>query len=487
MLSVPIDTGSSVPMYEQIYSFIKNEIKEGRLKEGQKLPSARSLSTHLTISRNTVDMAYSQLVSEGFLYAVPKSGYYVASISSLASISSTPVIKKPAVKEAGPTFSYDFSPFAIDINSFPYNAWRKLSKNCMNEYNNELFLLGDNRGDEALRTAITGYLYSSRGVNCSPEQIVVGAGTDYLLLLLTKLLSRHKPAVVAMENPTYKRAYEVFTSMQIKVLPVELDRSGIQVDKLMETDADIVYVTPSHQYPLGVVMPVKRRQELLSWASLKKDRYVIEDDYDSEFRYKGKPIPALKGMDLKGKVIYLGTFSRAIAPAIRIGYMVLPEELLLPYRKQFGMFASTVSRVDQYIITHFISDGYFERHLNKIRTLYKNKHDLLLQALKIFHSSIIIEGEYAGLHLIVYFKTSLTEKELINMAADKGIRLYGLSSHYIPTNLLDDQRAAARLNAKHHNLPGILLGFANLSEEEIKKGTVALYEAINRVLDIRQI
>ncbi|SHO49735.1 MocR-like pyridoxine biosynthesis transcription factor PdxR [Anaerocolumna xylanovorans] len=472
MLSVPIDLESPVPMYEQIYSYIKNDIKDGRLTERSKLPSARSLATHLNISRNTVDMAYSQLVSEGYIESVPKSGFYVAAVSALASIPLMPLNRKENKKEEKKSFLYDFSPFAIDINSFPHNIWRKLSKDCMNEYNNELFLLGDSKGDESLRNAIAGYLYSSRGVICSPEQIIVGAGTDYLLLLLSKLFSVQKtdnPVIIAMENPTYKRAYEIFTTgMQFEVLPVGLDQNGIRVDKLSGSKADVVYVTPSHQYPLGLVMPVKRRQELLSWASLKNERYIIEDDHDSEFRYKGKPIPALKGMDSLGKVIYLGTFSRAIAPAIRVGYMVLPEELLTLYKKHLGMFASTVSRVDQYIITHFLADGYFERHLNKIRTLYKNKHDLLLQALKIFQNKIILEGEHAGLHLVVYFKTSLTEKELLDLACSGGIKLYGLNRHYIVPGA--------------NTLPGILLGYANLSEDEIKKGTLALYEILKDFL-----
>lgn len=484
MLSVPIDTESAVPMYEQIYSYIKNEIKDDRLYKGSKLPSARSLAAHLSISRNTVDMAYSQLVSEGYIESIPKSGFYVAAVSALASIPTMPVIKKEAGKQVKQSCQYDFSPFAIDINSFPYNTWRKLSKDCMSEYNNDLFLLGDSRGDESLRTAIAGYLYSSRGVICSAEQIIVGAGTDYLLLLLSRLFYRkkldflaasfdttdtcHTENVIAMENPTYKRAYEIFIGMQFEVLPIELDQNGICVDRLFKTDADIVYVTPSHQYPLGIVMPVKRRQELLAWAALKKERYIIEDDHDSEFRYKGKPIPALKSMDSFEKVIYLGTFSRAIAPAIRVGYMVLPEELMLLYKKYLGMFSSTVSRVDQYIITHFLTDGYFERHLNKIRTLYKNKHDLLLQTLKIFQDKVIIEGENAGLHLVVYFKTSLSEAELLSLAADAGIKLYGLNRHYITPNT--------------NSLPGILLGYANLSENEITTGVASLYETIKHHL-----
>ncbi len=491
MLTINLNTNSSLPMYEQIYAYIKNEIKTGNLPYHYKLPSTRSLAANLGVSRNTIDMAYAQLVSEGYLETVPKSGYYVAMVSDLMHITATPAPVPQPVLKLKMSFQYDFSPFTIDINSFPYNIWRKLSKNCMNEYNNDLFLLGDKQGDKSLRAAIGRYLHESRGVNCSASQIIIGAGADYLLQLLSQLFqyvemspaledeipinhisnpgSTVEKIIIATENPTYKQAYKIFTGLHYSVIPIDLDQNGIRIQPLTESRANIVYVTPSHQYPLGIVMPIKRRMELLQWADKAPDRYIIEDDHDSEFRYKGKPIPALQGIDSSGKVIYLGTFSRAVAPAIRIGYMVLPKNLLELYKQNLYYYSSTVSRVDQNIITHFITDGYFERHLNKMRKLYKGKHDLLIQSLKIFKDKLTIEGENGGLHLLLRFLSNASEQEIIETAARKSIKIYGLSEHYIT-------------KPEPHSPPSILLGYANIPEGNIQAGITALYEALKDYL-----
>ena len=274
----------------------------------------------------------------------------------------------------------DFSPRGIDLEGFPYATWRKISRAVLKEEDRDLFLKGDPQGDLILREAIREYLHAARGVNCDASQIIIGAGNEYLLMLLSQLLG--KDAVIAMEDPTYRQAYRVLSGMGHKVLPVGIDKNGFCVKELEDQTAQAAYVMPSHQFPTGIVMPVKRRQELLSWAGELPGRYLIEDDYDSEFRYKGKPIPALQGMDQTGSVVYMGTFSKAIAPAIRVGYMVLPESLLSVYRKKGRFYSSTVSRVDQRILANFISGGYFERHLNRMREIYKGKHDVLLGALK---------------------------------------------------------------------------------------------------------
>lgn len=501
MFTINIDSSSSFPMYEQIYEYIKNEIKSGLLPPKSKLPSTRSLAIHMQVSRNTIDMAYSQLLSEGYIESIPKSGYYVSMVSELTNITVKKTTVVPVKSKKEPAYGYDFSPYAIDINSFPYNIWRKLSNTFMNDNNNDIFLLGNNQGDEGLRAAIGRYLHDSRGVNCTTEQIIVGAGADYLLQLLAQILQysssnktmNENSAVtdetvhnneyginnynngffgnIAMENPTYMQAYKIFKTMHYKVTPISLDSSGISMEHLAKTDSNIVYVTPSHQYPLGIVMPIKRRLELLQWANSSPDCYIIEDDHDSEFRYKGKPIPSLQGMDSSSKVIYLGTFSRAIAPAIRIGYMVLPEKLLEVYKRNFNFYSSTVSRVDQNIMKSFIEGGYFERHLNKIRKIYKNKHDLLMHSLKIFGDEICIEGENAGLHLVIRINSKLTEKEIMDLAAINSIKLYGLNEHYIPD--------AVTKNTIHNPLPPtILLGYANIPEEDIKKGIEKLYNII---------
>lgn len=465
MLTIHLNTKSKTPLYDQIYTYIKNEIRSGSIPYQAKLPSTRSLATHLQVSRNTVDMAYSQLVSEGYIESKSKSGYYVCQIAEMLAIPKNRTPEQVTVENKKPTYTYDFSPFAIDIHHFPFNTWRKLSRECLNNSNNDLFLLGPKQGDMEFRESIQKYLHESRGVQCHKDQIIVGAGVDYLLQLLVQLLqSLSSPCKIAMENPTYIQAYHIFRGLGVSTCCIPLDSSGIRIDSLKLSGANVTYVTPSHQYPLGIVMPIKRRQALLQWANEATNRYIIEDDHDSEFRYKGKPIPALQGLDPNGKVIYMGTFSRAIAPAIRVGYLVLPQTLLELYHSKYNYYASTVSRIDQTILTEFIRGGYFERHLNKMRKNYKGKHDILIQALKIFKNKVTIKGEHAGLHLVVTFHLPLTEEELIEKASKSSIKLYGLKKFFISFN-----------DSKNYE-PTILLGYANLSEDDIVMGIEQLYK-----------
>ncbi len=463
MLTVPLDAESDTPLYEQIYNYIKKEIINGSLSYQDKLPSSRSLAANLQISRNTVDLAYGQLVSEGYIVSVPKSGYYVCRIGSLMHLGDS---RKP-VPEPRPanrnTIRYDFNPFAIDIANFPYEIFRRLSRNVLNESNHELFLSGDRQGDPDFRSAIAKYLHVSRGAACTPDSIVVGAGTGYLLQLLFGLLSdpAGQPRLVAFENPTFMKACQIAATLGHQTTALPLDSEGLRVDALEASGADIAYITPSHQYPIGTIMSVRRRMDLLDWAAAAPGRYIIEDDHDSEFRYKGRPIPPLQGMDTTGRVIYMGTFSRAVTPALRAGYMVLPEELLARYKKEFSCYSCTVSRFDQAILTDFITLGHFERHLNRMRTIYRAKHDLLLKSLRMFGTEIRITGEHAGLHLTVGFLRERSQEELIQKAEKAGIRLYGLNEHYI--------------EPVPEHIPTLLIGFANLREEEITAGIRLLY------------
>ena len=279
-------------------------------------------------------------------------------------------------------------------------------------------------------------------------------------MLLSMVMGEQRK--VAFENPTYKQAYRLFRNLSCEVMTIDMDKYGMEVSKLCESNADTAYVMPSHQYPLGIVMPIKRRMELLRWAGESEERYIIEDDYDSEFRYKGRPIPALQGYDVNDKVIYLGTFSKSLAPAIRISYMVLPKRLLTAYNEKCRFLSSTVSKVDQFIIQRFIEEGYYERHLNKMRALYKNRHDILMAGLKPLLTRCSISGEHAGVHLLLTFPSGEKEKELIRQAEEKEIRVYGLSEYDI-----DEQK-----NAK----ATILLGYANMSEEAIRDASNILCE-----------
>lgn len=460
-IHIQLQPESNKTLYEQIYEFIRNEIRTGNLLQNEKLPSARFLAGTLQVSRTTVDMAYGQLVSEGYLEARPRQGYFVSAVEGLCSIDLPSTGEKSSgceIDRQGPA-RYDFSPNAIDMHFFPYATWKKITKNILVDANSDMFSLGEPQGDLRLRTTICRYLHGSRGVNCEPEQIIIGAGNDYLLLLLEKILGRH--VHVAMENPTYVRAYQIFRSCAYPVSFVPMDENGIRVDCLRQTDARVAYVMPSHQYPTGISMPIGRRMELLKWAAEEEGRYLIEDDYDSEFRYKGKPLPSLQASDRNGNVVYIGTFSKAIAPAIRISYMVLPYSLLEGYRRECGFYSSTVSRIDQTILNEFIEDGYFERYLNKMRKQYRMKHDLLLGELRSFGRAFRISGSNAGLHLILTDKKGRTEEELASQAESVGVKVYQMHNF----RMEEDSSAAM-----------MILGYGALSQEEIKEGLALLRE-----------
>jgi GntR family transcriptional regulator/MocR family aminotransferase len=454
-------------IYQQIYEYIRNEIREGKLQRNEKLPSTRSLAEYLQVARSTVDSAYSQLLAEGYIRSESCKGYFVCPVEELYDLAEK---QKPTElfhnqeQQTGETkqqIRFDFSTHAISMKQFPYATWKRITREILVDANSEMFALGDPQGDLELRTTISRYLHSARGVSCEPEQIIIGAGNDYLLMLLEKILGRHLP--IAMENPTYRRAYRVFQSFAYDIKMIPMDENGIRVDVLQRSGAKAAYVTPSHQYPTGIVMPIGRRLELLKWANQEEDRFLIEDDYDSEFRYRGKPIPALQASDRSGKVIYIGTFSKSIAPAIRVGYMVLPPVLLEKYRKNCGFYASTVSRIDQRILNEFIGKGHFERYLNKMRKIYREKHDFLLERLKNFEKAFWISGENAGLHVLLTSKKNIPEKELLEAAREKGIRLYGLSDMVIA-----DGKKQARETGT------VLLGYGALSLEEIREGVDCL-------------
>ena len=489
-MTIRLRTGDKTCLYEQIYEHIKNEIREGKLLAGERLPSTRFLAEYLQVARSTVDYAYSQLLAEGYIESRPYRGYFVCPIEELMGLEDlergrpagasekghrddtdrTDAVKAASTTAAStantgeesssvdtPPYDLDFSPYDIDMSGFPFSVWKKLTKNILTYESSDLFSRGEAQGDYELRATISRYLHSSRGVNCRPEQIIVGAGNDYLLMLLEKILGRH--VRIAMENPTYLRSYRIFQSFAYDIVTVDMDEYGMRVEPLVREGVRAAYVMPSHQFPTGLVMPIRRRLELLKWAAGASDRYLIEDDYDSEFRFRGKPIPALQASDELGKVIYLGSFSKAIAPAIRVSFMVLPDSLLQVYRRDCAFYSCTVSRIDQSILNEFIRDGYFERHLNKMRKIYRVKHDLMLEELQPFHKKFTVSGENAGLHLLLTAKGSASEEELVRRAAKQGVKVYGMSSGMTVNN----PHAAA-----------VLLGFGGLSLEQIREGICQL-------------
>lgn len=488
-IQIRLEKESSKTLYEQIYEYIREEIRTGGILPEERLPSARFLSDSLQVSRTTVDMAYGQLVAEGYLTAKPKSGYFVNATEGQYNTGMTAAGEKTRTsgKEQASALRYDFSPTAIDMTHFPYATWKKITKNILVDAKSQMFALGEPQGDEELRRTICRYLHGSRGVNCEPEQLIIGAGNDFLLLLLEKLLGRHVP--VAMENPTYTRAYRIFRSFAYPISLVPMDEKGIRVDRLWESGAKAAYVMPSRQYPTGISMPIGRRMELLGWASADGDRYLIEDDYDSEFRYKGRPLPSLQASDTAGRVIYLGTFSKAIAPAIRVSYMVLPYPLLEKYRRECGFISSTVSRIDQTILNEFIRDGYFERYLNKMRKVYRTKHDLLLGEIREWEAEFAVSGENAGLHILLTDRRGRDEESLVKAAEGADVKVYGMSAFCMEEQKRDGVRAGdtawpeaggagRQTDGWIQNRPAtLILGYGGLSETEIREGLERLKKA----------
>lgn len=462
-MTIELHADSDKCLYEQIYDYIKTEIRDGKLFAGERLPSTRSLAEYLQVARSTVEYAYDQLLSEGYIESRPYRGYFVCAMEELFHMEEQ---GKPSEREQENSgqgqarWEYNFSPHEIDMSGFPFGVWKRITKNILTYGNSDLFARGEAQGDYDLRETISRYLHSSRGVNCGPERIIVGAGNDYLLMLLEKILGRQ--VRIAMENPTYIRTYRIFQSFAYHIVTVDMDESGMRPDRLTDENVSAAYVMPSHQFPMGTVMPIGRRMELLKWASGAPDRYLIEDDYDSEFRYYGKPIPALLASDKQGKVIYIGTFSKAIAPAIRISFMVLPQQLLERYREGCSFYSCTVSRIDQRILNEFIRDGYFERHLNKMRKIYRAKQELLLHCLEPFKSEYTISGENTGLHLLLTAKGDVAEAELLERAEQEGVKVYGLSESMVEAS---DRKAT------------VLIGFGGLTREQIAEGIQRLKRA----------
>ena len=464
-LTILLEENSKTPLYEQIYGHIKDEIRQGKIKPGTKLPSTRLLAEHLGVSRSTTQLAYDQLTAEGYLEARPCKGYFAAGLEELCEIRTKEKAQPiPEAKESA--YLYDFTPRGIDADGFPTNIWKKLAREVFVGENDSLFVHGDSQGELGLREAVRDYLYSARGVHCRAEQILVGAGSEYLLMLLDQMLD--KKTVIAMENPTYIQAYRVFSSLGHQVVPVSMDEYGMNIEPLKLSGASLAYVMPSHQFPTGRIMPLRRRMELLAWAEEEPGRYIIEDDYDSEFRYRGKPIPSLQGYDRGEHVIYLGTFSRSIAPGIRVSFLVLPEPLLEKYQEKCRFYATTVSRIDQEILTRFIRDGYYERHLNRMKGVYRAKHDLLMELLRPFQSQFAVRGEKAGIHLRLEEKKNrqsggaAEENRLGELAKAAGVKVYGLENYYVSG---EPEKAT------------VLLGFARMSPEQIRAAVELLAKA----------
>lgn len=462
MITFALDTEGGAPLYLQLYEYIKSEIQAGRIACSAKLPSKRKLSAHLGISQNTIQTAYDQLIEEGYVLPVERKGFFVCRLDNMVSLKSAGKTVATENEARAQAAVYDFSYHGVDMPNFPFSIWRKITKDVINEYDTELLRSGDIQGYANLRSSIAGYLRQSRGVNCSADQIVVSSGTEYLFQLLIQLLGRD--SVYGIENPGYEKLNLLFSSSRAKFRAINLDNEGMDLEDIRKSGADVICITPAHQFPSGGIMPINRRIQILNWANEKIDRYIIEDDYDSEFKYSGKPIPALQGLDSSGRVIYMGAFSKSLSPSLRISYMVLPTTLLKEFKERMSFIICPVPMIEQKVLCRFIQEGYFERHLNKMRNIYKKKREVLTAGIIKAGSPVEVVGADAGLHLILRVNNGMDERQLVDTALSAGVRVYGLSKYYLDKEYLS-------------KTPELLLGYATMGEEEI---TEAL-EILNRV------
>ncbi len=419
MLTYPLNKESGRSLYEQLYEGIRRDILSGTLPAHQRLPSKRALAQHLEVSIITVQNAYEQLAAEGYIYSQEKRGYYVSPVErplQAAARQPAPLPPEPEQK----TYFLDLVTNSIDRAYFPFTVWARLMRETLLERDKALLQAAPYNGAEELRRAISDYLRQFRGMNVDSGQIIVGAGTEFLYSLLIQLLGREK--CYAVEDPGYSKIAEIYRSHQVDLRRVGLDEKGLSTRLLRRQEADIVHLSPSHHYPTGIVMPIGRRQELLRWAEEQEGRWILEDDYDSEFRFVGRPIPTLFSIDEAQRVIYLNTFSKTIAPSIRISYMILPPRLMEVYREKLGFYACTVSGFEQYTLAKFMAQGRYEQHLSRMKARYRQKRDAVIAMLRSspLADRVEIMEQDAGLHFLVRLDTRLPDAALRSRAAEQG-------------------------------------------------------------------
>jgi GntR family transcriptional regulator / MocR family aminotransferase len=465
-----------VPLHRQLYSEIRKAILTGRLRRKQRIPSSRYLAKSLEISRTTVTNCYDQLQSEGYIETVMGSGTFVCSqlpdeLLVSSGVEGNYKINSPQIilseygvslknvdtsrrKELDLSINFSYGCPALDM--FPMKIWRKLlSRHCSFD-SDWLNYASNTLGDQGLREAIAIYISRFRAVKCEPEQILITNGTQQALSLIVRLLV-NKGDVIALEDPGYPSARKIFLSQEAQLLPIAVDSDGLIVRELVQHNGScpsLVYITPSHQFPTGAILSLPRRLELLNWAQ-QTGALIIEDDYDSEYRYGEKPIPSLQGLDTSQSVIYVGTFSKVLFPSLRIGYIVLPPKLVPVFNSAKWLTDRQLPTLEQLVLADFIQEGHLERHTRRMRSLYENRRNILVEELnKEFGKQVTILGEKAGIHIMVKFHTNKDDEEIVKSAASKGVGIFPASPHYL-----------------HGNSKGeFIFGYAQLNEKQIKEG-----------------
>ena len=482
-LAVHLDRTATIPLYRQLEQNIRRAIVEGRLKPGEKLSSSRSLAKSLNISRFTVSQCYEQLVSEGYLETLSGSGTYISGhipdrwlkaefqesldiqtvkTHTLSQFGNS-LISIASLEVSEPDYEISFRYGNPAIAHFPIKQWRKLINRYWDSSPDLLSYPVDAAGHLPLRKAIAEYLGRSRAVRCTPERVIIVNGSQQALNLIARLVL-NPGDWVAIEEPGYLGARHCFTGQSANLEPIPVSSEGLDVEFLVRCDRPfkLIYVTPSHQFPTGVTLTLKQRIALLQWAQ-STGTLIIEDDYDSEYRYGEQPIPALQGMDKTQSVIYIGTFSKTMFPSLRIGYLVVPQLWISLVSKAKWLCDRTVPLLEQYALTDWIAEGHFERHLRRMRQLYNSRRQVLVRALeKYFGDRVTIVGANAGIHMMVRIETDLSDRTVIQQAAAMGVGLVSARDYYLKPRYQGE----------------FIFGYAQLEEAQIEQGVLRLSQVL---------
>ncbi|MHA6484769.1 MocR-like pyridoxine biosynthesis transcription factor PdxR [Paenibacillus sp. strain BS8-2] len=470
------DKGSGTPLYTQLYRYIRESIESGKLPSGAKLPAIRSLAQHLALSKNTVEAAYSQLLAEGYVDSRERGGYLIQPIEQLWGATAGKITKSACLPIVGsneqvapnshhyPSPDYVFRYGDIAFDRFPLDLWKSCLAGAINETAPDspydILGYGDRLGHLGLREELADYVYQARGITCSADQIFITAGTQYAISLLLQVMDlRQLP--FAMEEPGYHGVRAVLQNMDclIKNIPVAAD--GIDINMLEESDAAIAYVTPSHQFPLGMVMSIEKRLRLLQWAAAHA-ALVIEDDYDSEFRYGSRPIPSLKALDGDDRVIYLGTLSKAFLPSVRLSYVIMPRSFIPLMQDKLASYSCSVSPLIQQAVWIFMKQGHYGRHIRRMKRVYHARYKALIDSIQLLMGDQVhIVGDSSGMHILLRVPGRSSE-ELIHLAQLNGCLLFPAIKHW------NEPDEAARQY--------LMLGFGAMDEKRIVEGVRKLAE-----------
>lgn len=454
MQTYTLDRSGASPLYEQLYRALKADILSGALPGGSRLPSGRALAEHLGLSRVTVETAYAQLLAEGYLTSRPRAGYFV---EQLTPQELPPRVSEPEAQPPEPETAQSRS-----AQLFPFSVWARLMRGVLLDRRQELLRPAPDAGLPALRQAVAAELYRQRGVHVSPEQVYIGAGAEYFYNLLIQFFGHGR--VYALENPGHRKIARVYQANQVAVRPIGMDADGVIPALLEQSGAEVLHISPSHHYPTGTVTPITRRQALMRWLTAQPGRYLIEDDYDSEFRFSGLPIPTIQSMDRSGRVIYMNTFSRTISPSLRISYMILPRTLLPQWQAAMGFYSCTVPSFEQMTLTRFLAEGYFEKHLSRMKKHYRAVRAQLFSVLHTPQAvrQCAVHDTDAGLHLVLELKNAPEPEALRALLRQSGLPDALLSDFFLDAPSPQAQKS-------------IVLGYADAEPAQLEAALTALF------------